>query len=52
MTEIIHKLVEAFKSSSLPIILFTAFHTSQHCLSERFEDDPTPGDNFPNINIE
>jgi hypothetical protein len=50
MTEIIHKLVEALKSPNLPIILFTAFHASNHFI-EKFEDDPTPGDNFPHINI-
>ena len=52
MTEILHKVIEAFKSSSFPIMLFTIFHASNHFVGKIGDDDPVPGDNFPNISPE
>lgn len=51
MAEILHKLGEAFKATSFPIILFLAFHASQQIRADRRVDDPAPGDNFPGISF-
>jgi hypothetical protein len=49
MTEIFHRFIEAFKSSSFPIIVFAAVHSSSNLLVNPEEDDLAPGDNFPQL---
>lgn len=50
MAEIIHRLIDAFKSSSFPIILFAAVHSSSYFLGKKDDYDIAPGDNFPQLN--
>ena len=52
MTEILHRFVEAFKSSGFPILLLTAFHASNSFAAKIEDEDQAPGDNFPNISPE
>jgi len=48
MTEIIHKLCEALKSSSFPVMFLLALHASK---TVDTEEDPVPGDNFPQLDV-
>jgi hypothetical protein len=49
MIEIFHRFIEAFKSSSFPIILFAAVHSSSYFLGKNGDYDIAPGDNFPQL---
>ena len=52
MMEIVHKLTEAMKTSGLPLLLFTFFHSSKILnIKEKglINKDEAPGDNFPYI---
>ena len=52
MIEIISKLSEMFKASSIPLFLLTAIHSTNVNIKEEKKlkiEDAVPGDNFPHI---
>ena len=52
MIEIISKLSEMFKASSIPLFLLTAIHSTNVNIKEEKKlkiEDAVPGDNFPYV---